>query len=63
MTNARGFPLMAHAFEDNKSETRTMLPVLETFMAAHQLPEVTVVADAGVGLVSLNGVAGASLRG
>jgi transposase len=25
-----------------------MLPVIESFMAAHQLPEVTVVADAGM---------------
>jgi transposase len=25
-----------------------MLPVIESFMAAHQLPDVTVVADAGM---------------
>jgi hypothetical protein len=43
-----GFPLMVSAFEGNKAETKTMLPVIKTFMAAHQLPDVTVVADAGM---------------
>jgi hypothetical protein len=43
-----GFPLMVQAFEGNKAETRTMLPVIEKFMAAYQLPDVTVVADAGM---------------
>jgi hypothetical protein len=38
---------MVSAFEGNKAETKTMLPVLEKFMAAHHLPGVTVVADAG----------------
>jgi hypothetical protein len=31
-----------HAFEGNKAETVTILPVIEAFMASHQLPEVTV---------------------
>jgi hypothetical protein len=39
---------MVSAFEGNKAETKTMLPVIREFMAAHQLPDVTVVADAGV---------------
>ena len=43
-----GFPLMVSAFEGNKAETKTMLPVIEAFMTAHQLPDVTVVADAGM---------------
>ena len=43
-----GFPLMVSAFEGNKAETKTMLPVIEAFMAAHRLPDVTVVADAGM---------------
>ena len=43
-----GFPLMVSAFEGNKAETKTMLPVIEKFMAAHRLPGVTVVADAGM---------------
>jgi Transposase DDE domain len=48
LTGQDGFPLMVSAFEGNKAETRTMLPVIESFMAAHQLPDVTVVADAGM---------------
>ena len=48
LTGAGGFPLMVSAFEGNKAETKTMLPVIESFMAAHQLPDVTVVADAGM---------------
>ena len=48
LTGQAGFPLMVRAFEGNKAETKTMLPVIEAFMAAHQLPDVTVVADAGM---------------
>jgi hypothetical protein len=48
LTDAAGFPLMVEAFEGNKAETKTMLPVLKTFMAAHDLRDVTVVADAGM---------------
>jgi hypothetical protein len=48
LTDATGFPLMVQAFEGNKAETKTMLPVLQAFMAAHQLTDVTVVADAGM---------------
>jgi len=48
LTGADGFPLMVSAFEGNKAETKTMLPVIEAFMAAHDLPDVTVVADAGM---------------
>jgi hypothetical protein len=39
---------MVHAFEGNAAETKTILPVLQGFAAAHHLPEVTVVADAGM---------------
>ena len=39
---------MVSAFEGNRPETKTMLPVIEAFMAAHQLPGVTIVADAGM---------------
>jgi hypothetical protein len=39
---------MVSAFEENKAEAKTMLPVIETFMAAHRLPDVAVVADAGM---------------
>jgi transposase len=48
LTDQGGFPLMVSAFEGNKAETKTMLPVIESFMAAHDLPDVTVVADAGM---------------
>jgi DDE family transposase len=48
LTDQSGFPLMLSAFEGNKGETKTMLPVIKAFMAAHQLPDVTVVADAGM---------------
>ncbi len=48
LTDATGFPLTVAAFEGNRAETATMLPVIEAFMAAHRLREVTVVADAGM---------------
>jgi hypothetical protein len=48
LTDQAGFPLMLSAFEGNRAETKTMLPVIEEFMAAHRLPDVTVVADAGM---------------
>lgn len=39
---------MIQAFEGNKAETATVLPVIRSFMAAHRLPDVVVVADAGM---------------
>ncbi len=48
LTDASGFPLMVEAFEGSKAETKTMLPTLQAFMAAHQLTDVIVVADAGM---------------
>jgi len=48
LTDAAGFPLMVHAFEGNRGETTTMVPVLREFMAAHQLTDIVVVADAGM---------------
>jgi hypothetical protein len=48
LTDHGGFPLTVNAFEGNMAETKTMLPVIEAFMTAHQLPDVTVVADAGM---------------
>jgi hypothetical protein len=48
LTDAAGFPLMVQAFEGNKAETKTMLPVITAFMADCQLTDVTVVADAGM---------------
>ena len=48
LTDAAGFPLAVEAFEGNKAETATMLPVINAFKAAHHLTDVTVVADAGM---------------
>src|SRR5205809_360797 len=48
LTDAAGFPLTVAAFEGNKAETVTMLPVINAFKAAHQLTDVTVVAEAGM---------------
>jgi hypothetical protein len=48
LTDQAGFPLMVEAFEGNKAETLTMLPTIRSFMAAHALPDVTIVADAGM---------------
>jgi len=48
LTDAAGFPLMVEAFEGNAAETTTMLPTIRAFMAAHQLADVTIVADAGM---------------
>jgi Transposase DDE domain len=47
-TDATGFPLAVEAFEGNKAETATMLAVINAFKTAHQLTDVTVVADAGM---------------
>lgn len=48
LTDAHGFPLMVNAFAGNMAETKTMLPVIEAFKVAHNLQDVTVVADAGM---------------
>ena len=48
LTDAAGFPLTVQAFEGNKAETATMLPVITAFKTAHHLADVTVVADAGM---------------
>jgi Transposase DDE domain len=48
LTDAAGFPLMVEAFEGNTAETTTMLPTIRAFIAAHQLADVTIVADAGM---------------
>ena len=48
LTDESGFPLMVEAFEGNRAQTSTMLPTITSFMAAHKLPDVTIVADAGM---------------
>ena len=48
LTDAAGYPLAVNAFEGNKAETATIIPVLEAFQAAHGITGVTVVADAAM---------------
>src|SRR6476619_493852 len=48
LTDAAGFPLAVAAFEGNKAETATMVPVINEFKQTHRLTDVTVVADAGM---------------
>jgi Transposase DDE domain len=63
LTDVRGFPLQVHAFDGNTAETKTILPVIQAFAAAHGLPEVTVVADAGMlSEVNLAAIEDAGLR-
>jgi hypothetical protein len=48
LTDATGAPLMVDAFEGNRAETRTMIPIIRAFVEAHGIAGVTVVADAGM---------------
>ena len=48
LTDATGMPLMIDAFEGNRAETKTMIPLVQRFVAAHGIAGVTVVADAGM---------------
>lgn len=43
-----GFPLEIGCFEGNKAETLTILPVIRSFQARHQIEGMVVVADAGM---------------
>jgi hypothetical protein len=45
LTDQAGFPLIVSVSRCTKAETKTMLPVVESFMTAQQLPDVAVVAD------------------
>ena len=47
LTDAAGFPL-PWRLRGQQAETATMLPVINAFKAAHNLTDVTVVADAGM---------------
>jgi transposase len=48
LTDATGFPLAVSAFKGNQPEADTILPVINAFKTAHQLTDVTVVADAAM---------------
>lgn len=43
-----GYPLDYEIFEGNRFEGHTMLPVIEAFKKKHQLPQLIIVADAGL---------------
>jgi hypothetical protein len=48
LTDATGMPLMIDAFEGNRAETKTIIPLVRRFVAAHGIAGVTVIADAGM---------------
>jgi len=48
LVDQNGFPLELQSFEGNKAETKTILPVVESFKQRHGLVGITVVADAGM---------------
>jgi len=48
LVDAHGFPLAIQAFEGNKAETLTIVPVVKQFMASRKLKRLTIVADAGM---------------
>ena len=55
LVDPAGFPLEVHCFEVNKAETRTLVPVLQSFQERHGISDMVVVADAGMlSAVNLN---------
>ncbi|MDZ7587431.1 MAG: IS1634 family transposase, partial [Patescibacteria group bacterium] len=48
LVNSHGFPLGIHSFEGNTAETKTILPVVQSFQSRYGLKQVTVVADAAM---------------
>jgi transposase len=48
LVDPTGFPLQVHAFEGNRGETTTLLPVLRSFRERYEGSDVVVVADAGM---------------
>ncbi len=48
LVDRAGFPLEIGCFEGNKAETSTIIPVITTFQARHDLADMVVVADAGM---------------
>lgn len=63
LVDRSGFPLEIQAFEGNKAETQTLIPVIQAFRARHQIADMVVVADAGMLSVSnLEALEAAGLR-
>ena len=48
LVDRAGFPLEIHAFEGNKAETHTIIPVVKAFQDRHQVIDMVIVADAGM---------------
>ena len=48
LVDRKGFPLEIGAWEGNKAETATILPIIRQFQARHDLSDMVVVADAGM---------------
>jgi transposase len=48
LVDQNGFPLGLQSFEGNKAETRTILPVIQAFLAQNGLTKTTIVADAAM---------------
>lgn len=48
LVDQTGFPLSLSSFTGNTAETKTIIPVLESFRQEHNLPKITVVADAAM---------------
>ena len=48
LTDVTGMPLMIDAFEGNRAETKTIIPLVQRFASAHGIAGVTAVADAGM---------------
>lgn len=48
LVDQNGFPLGLQSFEGNKAETKTMLPVIQDFLAQNGLTKTTIVADSAM---------------
>ena len=48
LVDRKGFPLEIGAWEGNKAETTTMIPIIRQFQDRHSLSDMVVVADAGM---------------
>jgi transposase len=48
LVDQNGFPLGLQSFEGNKAETKTLLPVIQGFLAQNGLTKTTIVADAAM---------------
>lgn len=61
LVDQSGFPLGLHSFEGNTAETKTILPVIESFCSQHTIHHMTVVADAA--MLSVNNLSALAQAG